>query len=225
VAEKVKRHMGELCDFIVPTGLAVNYARRNAGLRSIKNSLLRNDGNHLEYGIPMYLVSMAYAMTILPQINLNALTWYPTANDDENISVGATEINAIAAREAAIKACGGDPYYDTTTNWEEFKKSVYWKNYKMIRDIVIPNIEIEMLNRALSEEDVEEDFNEDYKLDFDLYGDSYGINELKYQLNAINNKIAVYKENGYNKKSTNNDTYHDSQYELYKKYARAKKSC
>jgi len=49
----------------------------------------------------------------------------------------------------------------------------------MIKDSVIPNMELEMTNRALIPLEKESDFDEDYKLDFDKYGDSYGINELE----------------------------------------------
>ena len=119
-------------------------------------------------------------------------------------------------------------YVDKDNNFdiELLKKSrTDYANYIMIKDSVIPNMELEMENRALIPLEKESDFDEDYKLDFDKYGDSYGINELETQLKSINNKISAYVDKGINVKPDEDDEYNKKLYANYLKYVDAKASC
>lgn len=98
----------------------------------------------------------------------------------------------------------------------------------MIKDIVIPNIEIEIENRGHSSYAEDLDFNEDYKLNFDLYGDSYGLEELKTQLDTIKGQLAAIEKEGYGTDTviTDKSTQYDkNKVALYNKYLEAKASC
>jgi len=71
-------------------------------------------------------------------------------------------------------------YVDTNGDFDENAclSSPDGKDYKMILEQIIPNIQIEIANRTVNSRDEETEFLDGYKYDFDTYGDSYGLAEL-----------------------------------------------
>ena len=104
--EKVAGHMIQ-CDYVVNTGLVIEYGRNNRYLRNIGVELLQDNRNMLKNGIPMYMTSMALAH-ILCGINVSDVAWYPTVNDDPSIDYDITPIMAEEARK-----CACDPAIST----------------------------------------------------------------------------------------------------------------
>ena len=88
VIPQVANHMTQ-CDLIINSGLAVNLGRSNTYLNAIGYEMLRNDKNHLYYGIPSFMVSVLYALCICG-IKVSDLKWYPTHSDDSNIPSNST---------------------------------------------------------------------------------------------------------------------------------------
>ncbi len=81
---------------------------------------------------------------------------------------------------------------------EKLKASSDWTKYKLIVDVILPNIETELSNReAVSEED-QEKFNDEYLYNLDMYGDLYGIQELEILLKNYKNYIDSHIKNGSN---------------------------
>lgn len=109
-------------------------------------------------------------------------------------------------------------------DWSRLKTSDDWPNYKMIRDIIIKNIQIEITNRGLDSSEDDLDFDENYKLNFDVYGDSYGVAELEVQLKSLQDQVAAL-EKKYSVDDGREDTYYQEQHEQYLKYKAALDSC
>lgn len=63
---RVAKNMNQ-CNFVINTGLGIKYARTNEYLDAIGDDMCRTDDNgvHLQDGIPQYLASMVYAMTLV----------------------------------------------------------------------------------------------------------------------------------------------------------------
>ena len=80
VIPQVANHMSQ-CDFIVNAGDAIDFGRKNEYLSALGVEMLRTDKNHLQYGIPSYIVGLVYAMTICG-LNGTESTWYPTSADE-----------------------------------------------------------------------------------------------------------------------------------------------
>lgn len=123
---------------------------------------------------------------------------------------------------------GYESYYvdeDGNFSLEKLQASEDWKTYKLIKEIVIPNIEVEIYNRGINDKNLYKDFNDDYKYKFDLYGDSYGVKELEIYRDTIKNNMDALEKNGYGVPSETGDEYHKAQYELYLKYKDALDSC
>lgn len=123
---------------------------------------------------------------------------------------------------------GYESYYvdeDGNFSLEKLQASEDWKTYKLIKEIVIPNIEVEIYNRGINDKDLYKDFNDDYKYKFDLYGDSYGVKELEIYRDTIKNNMDALEKNGYGVPSETGDEYHKAQYELYLKYKDTLDSC
>lgn len=110
-------------------------------------------------------------------------------------------------------------------NLDKLQSSEDWKTYKLIKEIIIPNIEVEIYNRGIDDKNLYKDFNDDYKYKFDTYGDSYGVKELEICRDTIKNNIEALEKNGYGVPSETGDEYHKAQYELYLKYKDALTSC
>ena len=128
--------------------------------------------------------------------------------------------------EAQLK--GYESYYvdeDGSFSLEKLQASEDWKTYKLIKEIVIPNIEVEIYNRGITDKNLYKDFNDDYKYRFDTYGDSYGVKELEIYRDTIKNNVDALEKNGYGVPSETGDEYHKTQYELYLKYKDALDSC
>lgn len=96
-----------------------------------------------------------------------------------------------------------------------------YSHYIMIRDQIIPNVQIELYNRGLQSDEDNRDFLDGYIYDFDTYGQSYGLAELKVQMQKLNNSIRTLKEKHYNKTPEDEDSYAMEQYQMYLKYTQA----
>lgn len=119
-------------------------------------------------------------------------------------------------------------YQDEAGNFdiEALKKNREdYQAYIMYKDIALKNVEIEMANRALPNKQNLADYVDDYLYDFEKFGDSYGLEELKIQLQSLQDKKNRLEENGYDKPSDPVDEYHDTQYALYLKYSKAYDQC
>lgn len=93
-----------------------------------------------------------------------------------------------------------------------------YSNYIMIRDQVIPNIEIALSNMdAPSKDDIEE-YYDDYLYDFTTYGDSYGVRELEAKIATMQNSISNLVAQGYNVPPTDGDGVKEKNYKSYLKY-------
>ena len=105
---RVASHMTR-CDYIVNQAIAVQLARRNTYLNALGNELTR-DKSHLAYGVPRYLASMAYAVTICG-VNPFEIDWFPTSADeghgagDEDYPVYGSEYTAFLAKQCVLQAC------------------------------------------------------------------------------------------------------------------------
>lgn len=118
-------------------------------------------------------------------------------------------------------------YVDKDGNFDlnALKASEDWKTYKLIKNIIIPNIDIELYNRGLDNKEDYLDFDDSYEYDFDTYGDSYGVQELTIQRDTLKNNLDLLAEKGYDKEGESGDEYHAQQYELHQKYLKAYNSC
>lgn len=118
-------------------------------------------------------------------------------------------------------------YVDKDGNFDlnALKASEDWKTYKLIKNIIIPNIDIELYNRGLDNKEDYLDFDDSYEYDFDTYGDSYGVQELTIQRDTLKDNLDLLAEKGYDKEGESGDEYHAQQYELYQKYLKAYNSC
>ena len=87
--------------YITNQGKAFKLARDNQYLSAIGDDFSR-DKNHADYGIGRYCAGMVYAISLLG-INWNDVTWFPTSDDDPNIS-NSDAFLANLARQAAF-AC------------------------------------------------------------------------------------------------------------------------
>jgi hypothetical protein len=65
--------------------------------------MLRTDKNHLQYGIPSFMVGMVYAMTICG-IKPCDLYWFPTGEDEGQTGVVASSFLAYLAKQCALNA-------------------------------------------------------------------------------------------------------------------------
>lgn len=107
-----------------------------------------------------------------------------------------------------------------------------YSNYLLIKDTILPNINIEISNRELVISEVsgivvEDDlleFDDDYLYDFEKYGDCYGLDELNTQLQSLKDRIsAMYT---YIRDSEDlNDPYYQNQKALYDKYLVSYDAC
>lgn len=99
-----------------------------------------------------------------------------------------------------------------------------YANYILIKNQIIPNIDIEMSNRQLENSKDDKEFLDGYKYDFKIYGDSYGVTELENQLTMLKNSLSVLEKKGYNKPDES-DEYHQQEYLKYQKYKKAYDEC
>lgn len=152
-------------------------------------------------------------------VDISDTTQYSSLEDDELIN----DKNNVLAQIAGYEAL----YVDEEGNFDinALMQSSDWKTYKMLRDIVVPNIDIELNNRTLPSKDDYTDFFDGYLYDFDTYGDSYGVQELKAQQKSLNDRIERLKENGYDEPGDSADEYHKRNYDNYVKYSNAYSSC
>ena len=149
------------------------------------------------------------------------------ADTDQYSSFSDEELlNERAGCEAQI-AGYESLYVDENGNFDlaALQASPDWKTYKMLKDIVIPNINIELYNRGLSSKDDYLDFKDDYLYDFGTYGDSYGLTELKIRSEELKNNMDTLAEKGYDVEGAEGDEYHAKQHALYLKYKAAYESC
>lgn len=93
-----------------------------------------------------------------------------------------------------------------------------YSDYIMIRDQVIPNIDIALENLDAPSRDDIQDYYDDYLYDFETYGDSYGLGELKAKKTTLENSISALVEKGYNVAPTDGDGFKERQHKLYLKY-------
>lgn len=100
-----------------------------------------------------------------------------------------------------------------------------YANYILIKNQIIPNIDICIANRALDDVDDEEDYLDGYKYDFNTYGYSYGVAELENQKTILSNKIKALEKRGYNRQPAAGDEYAAQQYALWQKYKTAYNQC
>lgn len=100
-----------------------------------------------------------------------------------------------------------------------------YSNYIMLRDQVIPNIDIELSNREQESSDDEEEFLDGYKYDFYTYGESYGVLELENCLTTLNNQVISLERKHHNVPPEHGDEYGAKQYALYLKYTQAREEC
>lgn len=144
---------------------------------------------------------------------------YSSFSDDELLNERAGCEAQIAGYESL--------YVDENGNFDlaALQASPDWKTYKMLKDIVIPNIDIELHNRGLTSKDDYLDFKDDYLYDFGTYGDSYGLTELKIRSEELKNSMDTLAEKGYDVEGAEGDEYHAKQYALYLKYKAAYESC
>ena len=78
------------CDFIVNSGLAIRYARADENLDALGHDMTRIDLTnteppvnnfdkvHLEYGVPMFIAAMSYAMAVCGD-EVGCISWTPDA--------------------------------------------------------------------------------------------------------------------------------------------------
>lgn len=102
VIPQVANHMTQ-CDFIVNSGIAVDYGRNNTYLNALGVEMLRSDKNHLYYGIPSFMISLLYVITAL-DINPTSLAWYPTATDEGQAGITVSAFLAYLGKQCAVKA-------------------------------------------------------------------------------------------------------------------------
>jgi len=102
VIPRVSDHMSQ-CDYIVNAGIAVEYGRNNTYLNALGNEMLRSDKNHLYYGIPSFMCGVVYALAVT-DININELTWYPTATDEGVQNIRTSAFLAYLAKQCAKNA-------------------------------------------------------------------------------------------------------------------------
>ena len=96
----VANHMSQ-CDFIINSGLSINLGRENTYLGDLGNEMLRSDKTHLAYGIPSFMISFLYAYVICG-ITPDQLKWYPTLEDDSNISTATSNYLSFLAKQCDI---------------------------------------------------------------------------------------------------------------------------
>ena len=99
VIPQVANHMSQ-CDFVINTGLAINMGRNNTYLNNIGDQMLRDDKNHLDYGISRFMAAFCYAAVICG-IKVSDISWYPTSNDDVEIIVPTTAYLGYLAKQCA----------------------------------------------------------------------------------------------------------------------------
>ena len=134
-----------------------------------------------------------------------------------------------------------DIFTDSTGTIDQtaLENSVYWKDYTMIKNFTIPNINIEINNRKKYSYEPKTDFIDNYELDFDTYGYMYGLDELNIYKKTLEEKVDVYKDfsrtwnqiNSATDKNTKDfvgkytKTSYEENHALYVKYKNALDSC
>jgi hypothetical protein len=146
---------------------------------------------------------------------------------DKYESYSTEQLNNMLKKYTALKTGYEASYTDSDGNFdmEKLKASSDWTKYKLIVDVILPNIETELSNReAVSEED-QEKFNDEYLYNLDMYGDLYGIQELEILLKNYKNYIDSHIKNGTNVEGDPEDVTHAERYKDYLKYKSAYDQC
>lgn len=99
---QVANHMKQ-CDFVINSGKAIDIGRNNTYLGALGDDMLRSDKNHLAYGIPSFMVGMVHAITLCG-VNPSNVIWYPTKEDDSNITTDTSAYLAYLAKQCALQA-------------------------------------------------------------------------------------------------------------------------
>lgn len=126
---KVARDMAQ-CNFIVNTGLAIKYARAKAELDALGHDMTRIDVPtaakpdgfdrvHLEYGVPMFVAAMTFAMAICGD-NMGLVPWVlPVASFSA----------ARAYGEGDVREYNGTIYRKNVTTGAEAWNAAHWDEY------------------------------------------------------------------------------------------------
>ena len=119
----------------------------------------------------------------------------------------ATELEDYQAQLAGYESFYVDGNGDFDIDFMRDNAPLDYANYILIKNQIIPNIDICIANRALDDVDDEEDYLDGYKYDFNTYGYSYGVAELENQKTILSNKIKALEKRGYNRQPAAGDEY------------------
>ena len=146
---------------------------------------------------------------------------YSTFSDDELINEKANMQAQLAGYEKLyVNEDGEFDIEIMRTN-----NPVDYSDYIMIRDQVIPNIDIALYNRGVDSTDDEREYLDNWKYNFAVYGKSYGVAELENQLTMLSNSILSLERKHHDQPAEEGDEYGARQYALYQKYVQARSEC
>ena len=81
------------------------------------------------------------------------------------------------------------------TETEEFENSIYYEDYKIYTNIIIPNVKIAIENLEITNKDDKVDYIDTFETDWELYG----ISELEAKIKSFQNTLDTLDEAGYSK--------------------------
>lgn len=93
-----------------------------------------------------------------------------------------------------------------------------YSDYYMIKEQVMPNIDIALYNRQVSSASDTREYLDDWRFDLDTYGLSYGVKELASEIQTFKNQIDTMEKRGQNVPGEQGDQYAQNNYEMYLKY-------
>ena len=146
---------------------------------------------------------------------------YSTFSDEELINEKANMQAQLAGYEKLYVNDDGEFDIEIMRT----RNPVDYSDYIMIRDQVIPNIDIALYNRGVDSTDDEREYLDNWKYNFAVYGKSYGVAELENQYTMLSNSILSLERKHHDKQAEEGDEYGERQYALYQKYVQAREEC
>lgn len=117
--------------------------------------------------------------------------------DEETLNTMLTnyiEVVNIMTKNYSDGSKDGQGFY-IITQTEEFKNSIYYEDYKLYTEIIIPNVKIAIQNLEITNKEDKIDYINTFETDWELYG----ISELEAKIKSFQNTLDTLSKAGYSK--------------------------